>query len=93
MMMLDQKVMFEIYREPGYNRRYRVIYFTELGDANRESEINRAMDGDHYYDGFIKDWRKDEAKVIIAAWVERLNQGEELDPKALEAELAEFIPA
>jgi hypothetical protein len=93
MMMLDQKVMFEIYREPAYNRRYRVIYFTELGDTNRESEINRAMAGDHYYDGFIKDWRKEEAKVIIAAWVERLNQGEELDPKALEAELAEFIPA
>ena len=27
--MTSNKVMFEIYREAGYGRKYRVVYFTE----------------------------------------------------------------
>jgi hypothetical protein len=38
----SDKVMFEIYREP-YQGLYRVVYFTELQDHNKETEINRAM--------------------------------------------------
>jgi hypothetical protein len=91
--MQDQKVLFEIYREASYNRRYRVIYFTELGDHNRDTEINRALAGEHYFDGFIKNWRKDEAKALIASWVDRLNGGEELDPGDLATALVEFVPA
>lgn len=90
--MQDQKVLFEIYREGSYNRRYRVVYFTELGDHNRDTEINRALAGEHYYDGFIRNWRKDEAKAVIADWVSRLNKGEELDSADLEAALREYIP-
>ena len=91
--MNDQKVMFEIYRERSYNRRYKVVYFTELGDHNREAEINRALAGEHYRDGYIKVWRKEEAKAVIAAWVERLNAGEDLEPGELEAALRDYAPA
>lgn len=86
-------MLFEIYREGSYNRRYRVVYYTELGDHNRDTEINRALAGEHYFDGFIKNWRKDEAKAVIADWVGRLNQGEELDPGELAAALQEYAPA
>lgn len=91
--MNDQKVMFEIYRERTYNRRYKVVYFTELGDHNREAEINRALAGEHYHDGFIRIWRKDEAKAVIAVWLERLNAGEALDPGELEVALRDYAPA
>ena len=41
--MTSNKVMFEIYREAGYGRKYRVVYFTELNEHNKEAEINRAL--------------------------------------------------
>ena len=86
----SDQVMFEIYREAGYGQRYRVVYFTELNEHNKESEINRALTGDHYHDGFIADWRKDEAKAVIQRWVDRLNGGETLDPQGLVAELQPY---
>jgi len=87
----SDQVMFEIYREAGYGRRFRVVYFTELNEHNKETEINRALTGDHYCDGFITDWRKDEAKAIIQRWLDRLNGGETLDPEGLVAELGQFV--
>ena len=42
MLFEADKVMFEIYRETGYSGEYRVCYFTELQDHNKESEINLA---------------------------------------------------
>ena len=45
--------MFEIYREGGYNRRYRVVYFTELDDHNRDHEIDRGVAGDNFLDGSL----------------------------------------
>ena len=53
------KIMFEIYRETEYTGKYRVVYFTELQDHNKESEINHAMAGEHLYDGFLRSYRKD----------------------------------
>jgi hypothetical protein len=87
------KVMFEIYRENQYSGKYRVVYFTELTELNKEWEINRALAGEHFYDGFIKNWRKDKAKAIIDGFLQRLNDGENLTPQQLEEELREFIPA
>jgi hypothetical protein len=63
----SDKVMFEIYRDPTYSGRYRVVYFTELNDHNRETEFNEALRGEHFFDGFISNYRKDEAKRIITA--------------------------
>jgi len=88
----SDKIMFEIYREP-YQGRYRVVYFTELQDHNKETEINRAMAGDHFYDGFIRSYRKDQAKEIINHLLERLNEGERLSPQEIEQELKQFAPA
>ena len=43
MLFEADKVMFEIYRETEYTGRYKVVYFTELQDHNKETEINRAL--------------------------------------------------
>ncbi len=91
--MESDKVMFEIYREPDFNRAYRVVYFTELGEHNKEYEINRALSGEHFYDGFIRNYRKDEAKQIIEGLLRRLNDGEDLTPQDFEAALAAYLPA
>ena len=89
----SDKVMFEIYRETKYTGRFRVVYFTELQDHNKESEINHALAGEHYYDGFLKNYRKDEAKQIIEGLLARMNGGETLGPREIESALAEHIAA
>jgi hypothetical protein len=86
----SDKTMFEIYREEGYGRLWRVVYFTELNDHNREIEISRAMAGEHLYDGFIKNYGKDDAKTIIARFVEKLNSGEKPEIDQLLQELQPF---
>ena len=93
MLFESDKIMFEIYRETEYTGRYRVVYFTELQDHNKESEINHALAGEHFYDGFIKNFKKDEAKEIIAKILERLNSGERLDAQQVEQALGEHIAA
>jgi hypothetical protein len=92
MALESDKIMFEVYRETSYNRRYRVVYFTELTDRNKESEINRAMAGEHYFDGFIAGYKKEEAKAVIQEVVDRLNNGEAVAPQELEARLASYLP-
>jgi hypothetical protein len=92
-MLESDKIMFQVYRESGYNQKYKVVYFTELHDHNREAEINRALAGEPFYDGFIRNFRKDQAKQIIENVIRRLNEGEEVSPMELERELAEFIPS
>jgi hypothetical protein len=89
----SDKIMFEIYRETEYTGKYRVVYFTELQDHNKESEINHALSGEHFYDGFLRNYRKDEAKQIIERILERLNGGEKLDPQAVESALGDHIAA
>jgi hypothetical protein len=93
MAMESDKVMFEIYREAAYTGKYRVVYYTELNENNKEWEINRALSGEHFYDGFIKNYRKDEAKDIIDGILKRMNDGEKLVPADVESALTEFIAA
>jgi hypothetical protein len=76
----SEKTMFEIYRETAYSRQYRVVYFTELQDHNKESEINRAVAGEHFVDGFLKNYGKEEAKTVIDALLVRLNAGDNMSP-------------
>jgi hypothetical protein len=87
----SEKIMFEIYREPAFNRRYRVVYFTELDDHNRESEINDAMRGEHIFDGYFKTYTKEEAKRAVTGILERLNRGETLARTDIELELKPFL--
>ena len=93
MLFESDKVMFEIYRETEYTGRYRVCYFTELQDHNKETEINHALAGEHLYDGFIKNFKKDEAKEIINRLLDRLNNGERLQAQEIEQALGEHMAA
>jgi len=83
--------MFEIYRDLKYTGLYRVVYFTELQDHNKETEINTAMLGEHFYDGFIKEYRKEEAKDIIEKLLNRLNAGERMQTGDIDAALGDHI--
>lgn len=88
----SEKIMFEIYREEGYGRKYRVVYFTELDEHNKEAEINAAMSGEHFYDGFLKLSESKTAKQVITDTLKRLNAGEAITPADLESSLAPYIP-
>lgn len=87
----SDKVMFEIYREPEFGRRYRVVYFTELDEHNKEKEINDAMRGDHIFDGFLRNYTKQEGKRALAGILERLNSGESVSGADIERELKPFM--
>ena len=89
----SDKTMFEIYRETTYQGKYKVVYFTELGDVTREYEISRAMAGEHFYDGFIKNYQKEKAKEVITKILKRMNSGEALAQADVERELKPFMPA
>ena len=91
MLFESDKVMFEIYRETEYTGQYRVVYFTELQDHNKETEINHALAGEHVFDGFIKNFGKDEAKEIISSLIGRLNSGEHIDPQEVERALGDHM--
>ncbi|HEU0139855.1 MAG TPA: hypothetical protein VFQ79_09105 [Bryobacteraceae bacterium] len=83
--------MFEIYRETQYTGLYKVVYFTELQDHNKDSEINHALAGEHYFDGFLKNFGKEDAKQLIDGILARLNSGERLNPEQIAAELREHL--
>src|SRR5208283_3560357 len=87
------KIMLEVYKESTYSGKYRVVYFTELQDHNKEAEINRAMAGEHFIDGFIRAYRKDQAKDAIEKLLRRLNDGESITQADFERELKPFIPS
>ena len=91
MLFEADKVMFEIYRETESTGQYRVVYFTELQDHNKETEINHALAGEHFFDGFIKNFRKDEAKEIIRGILDRLNNGEPVPSGEIERALGDHL--
>lgn len=86
----DAKVMFEIYREAGYGRKYRAVYYTELDEHNKETEIARAMAGEHVFDGFLATASLDEGRQTVASIIDRLNEGETVDETQFGELLAPF---
>lgn len=90
-MAVSDKIMFEIYREAGYGRRYRVVYFTELDDHNKEQEISRALAGEHLFDGFLADRHKDQGKQAVTGLLGRLNEGEALDEQQVQETLQPYM--
>ncbi len=90
MPLAADKIMFEIYREADYDRLYRVVYFTELDEHNKEREIARAMAGEHVYDGFLAERGKETGKQVLQKLIDRMNAGEEQDPERIEQELAKL---
>jgi hypothetical protein len=87
----EKRIMFEIYREAVDNGRYRVVYFTELGEHERESEIGNAARGDHVFDGFILSSERGSAKQAVERILERMNNGAAVDPLDIERELKPFL--
>ena len=87
----SDKVMFEIYREPEVAGRYRVVYFTELDEHNREIEINDAMRGEHVFDGYLRNFNKQEGKRIVTEILERLNAGQTLSAADMARELKPYM--
>jgi hypothetical protein len=83
--------MFEIYREGQYDRRYRVCYFTELNDHNRDTELNRCLDGQSFYSGYLDESARKEAREVIRGALARLNDGADLTPDDVEQELTPYL--
>ena len=88
----SDKIMFMIYREEGFSRKYRIVYFTELDEHNKEAEINSAMAGQHFYDGFIKSSSSKDGKAVIDRLVQRLNAGEAVTAEEVDVLLEPFCP-
>jgi hypothetical protein len=86
-----KKVMFEIYRENEFNGRYKVVYFTELGEHDKETEIDEAMRGEHVFDGFLLHRDRNQARQIVDEILDRLNRGESADRVQIEHQLQPFL--
>lgn len=91
-MFESDKIMFEIYQDKHYNEKYHVVYYTELNENNKHVEINRALAGNSYFDGFIKEFGKDKAKQVIEEIVGQLNEGKMIPKNEIKERLKEFIP-
>ena len=85
------KIMFEVYREPAFDRRYRAVYFTELDEAQRDEAIDAAFAGEHFFDGFIKAADGEAAKRLLESFVDRLNAGADCTAEELAGLLATFL--
>ena len=86
-----KKVMFEIYREAEFSGRYKVVYFTELGEHDKETEIADAMRGEHIFDGFLLHRERNQAKQVLDELLDRLNRGEHVDGAEIEKRLQPFL--
>ena len=86
-----KKVMFEIYRDADYGHRYKVVYFTELGEHDKEDEINNAMRGQHVFDGFLLHRERNAAKQVVDDILKRLNEGEQIDEAAIRESLSAYL--
>ena len=83
--------MFEVYKETAYSGQYRVVYFTELQDHNKETEINRAMAGEHFVDGFLANYTKEKAKTVIDGMLEEMNRGEAVTSEQFLKRLSDYL--
>lgn len=88
----SDKTMFEIYREKEFNRKFRVVYYTELTEHNKETEINQALNGETIFDGFLKDRLKENGKIVIRELLKEMNSnGNSLNREEIKNKLSEFL--
>jgi hypothetical protein len=86
-----KKVMFEIFREADFSGQYKVVYFTELGEHDKETEIADAMRGEHIYDGFLLHRERNQAKQVVDEILDRLNRGESVASTEIEQLLEPYL--
>jgi hypothetical protein len=91
MKFASDKTMFQIYRESDGNEKIAVVYFTALNEHNREGEINRALAGEHVFDGFLRDDAIKDAKKHVDALIKEMNDGNDFDPDAIRARLKDYL--
>jgi hypothetical protein len=94
MPLLDDKVMFEVYRDLAFNPdEFRVVYYTELDDHNKDFEISRAQKGETFYDGFLLAYRIEPAKRAVSALLDRMNRGERVSREEFRSTLTDYLPS
>lgn len=86
-----KKVMFEIYRDTSLSGQYKVVYFTELGEHDKETEIADAMRGEHVFDGFLLHRERNQAKQVMEQILDLLNRGESVDQTTIEQMLQPYL--
>lgn len=82
--------MFQIYRDAA-GERYRVVYFTELDEHNKDAEISEAMRGEAVFDGYLRNYTKEEAKGVVREILARLNSGEQVPPEDIARQLRPYL--
>ena len=87
----SDKVMFQIYREAAFSGRYRVVYFTELDEHNKDAEINDALRGEAIFDGYLRNYTKEDAKRVVRELLTQLNNGETVPASEIEGRLKPFL--
>ena len=86
-----KKVMFEIYRDTSLTGQYKVVYFTELGEHDKDTEINAAQNGEHVFDGFLLHRERQEGKEAVQKILQQLNNGEKVDATAIQETLRPYL--
>jgi hypothetical protein len=86
-----KKVMFEIYRDTSLTGQFKVVYFTELGEHDKDTEIADAMRGEHIFDGFLLHRERQEGKQAVEQILGDLNGGQNIDPAAIEEKLKPYL--
>ena len=76
-MAASDKTLFEIYRGGAFDPRFHCIFYTDLEEHERERMIAKAAAGEPVFSGFVADDRKAEARSVIDAWLEELNDGDD----------------
>lgn len=94
-MAVDDRTMFEIYRESDYNRAFHYIFYTDLDEHGREHAIAKAANGETVFTGYLSDADKERARAEVEAIVDELNEMDEdtagMSPDAITRRLAAFL--
>jgi hypothetical protein len=88
----SDKTMFEIYREKEFNKKFKAVFYTELTEHNKESEINQALNGETIFDGFLKDISKEKGKIAVKDLLREMNSNETaVSREDIKKKLEEFL--
>lgn len=90
-MAADDRTMFEIYREADYNRAFHYIFYTDLEEHGRDAEIAKAANGVTVFSGFLDDDKKEDARQVVEAIVDDLNDMDEDDAGMEPSEIAKRL--
>ncbi len=92
-MAVEDKTMFEIYRETEWSRSFHFLFYTELEEHARENEIAKAAKGETVFAGFVADETKEEARKVLEALVDELNDMDEDEAGMPQAEIRARLDA